>query len=265
MTVALHETEDAPYRSLEDIGIRVPQALPDPGEEMRALVARLAGITRGAGIVMAAAEVAKDPSAKLRTVLALLKLLAFGRAQQTIDEAVAAAPKLGCGKGCSWCCHQAVEVTIPEAILVAAHVADPADPRHRAILAEADARAKLDTSRRYRLGRPCPLLADHQCSVYEDRPLMCRAMLATDGERCRQALEKVLAGGEEEASIESFPFVQYFLLGDQAGIRGLCKDMGLQHDLVELVEAVAAILRDPPIVDRWIAGEPAFGPELVRD
>jgi hypothetical protein len=44
---------------------------------------------------------------------------------------------------------------------------------------------------------------------------------------------------------------------------GVLKDMGLQYDRVELIRAVAAMLRDPGIVDRWLARAPAFGPEMV--
>src|SRR5690349_1479789 len=89
---------EAPFRSVEDVGIRVPKSLPQPIDpELQAMVAKLAGITRGAGIVMAAQEVAADPTpvGKLRTVLALLKLLIFGRMQQTVDEVAREASKLG--------------------------------------------------------------------------------------------------------------------------------------------------------------------------
>jgi Fe-S-cluster containining protein len=256
---------DAYFRSLEDIGIRVPPAMPQPIDaEIEKLVAQIAGTTRGAGIVIAAQEIARDPSAstKLRTVLALLKLLGFGRAQQTIDALQAEAPKLGCREGCAYCCYQSVEVTIPEAILVAVHLADPEDPRREALLARIDAQASKSKPERRHRGRPCPLLVDSRCSVYEDRPLMCRSVFAADSADCRASLESIQRGGPE-LPVEQFLTAQYLMLSDQAGIRGICKDMGLQHDLVELSEGVAAILRDPGIIERWISGERVFGPELT--
>jgi Fe-S-cluster containining protein len=259
----MQQASESPYRSIGDIGVPTPPSLPLPVEPaLKELVERLAGITRGAGIVIAAQEVARDPSAKLRTVLALLKFLGFGRAQQTIDQVLAEAPKVGCEEGCAYCCYQCVAVTIPEALLVAAHLADPADPRHQAVLARTETLAEQSAAERLKPGRPCPLLVDNRCSVYEERPLMCRSVMAGDAGQCRAALESILAGGQD-VPVETFATAQYLILGDQAGIRGVCKDMGLQHDLVELTEAVAAILRDPAIVDRWVAGERVFGPESI--
>jgi Fe-S-cluster containining protein len=255
--------QEAPFRSVEDIGIRVPVSMPEIDPAIEQTVARLAGITRGAGIVMAAQEIAADPNSGLRTVLALLKLLVYGRAQHTLDEITSIAPKLGCKSGCAYCCYQNVEVTIPEAILVAAHLTDPADPRRGKVAETAAAVRDLDDNERRRTGRPCPLLVANKCSIYDDRPLMCRSMLAVEAEQCRAAHVAATTSGET-LPVEYFVTAQYFMLGDQAGLRGILKDMNLQYDLVELNQAVAAILRDPTLVDRWLAGERVFGPELIR-
>jgi Fe-S-cluster containining protein len=261
-TQGAQSAADAIYRSVHDIGVRVPQSLPQPVDcELAALVERVAGITRGSGIVMAAQAIAADPSGTLRAVLGLLKLLVFGRAQQTIDEVVATAPRLGCKSGCAWCCYQSVEVTIPEAILVAGELGDPADRRRQTVLDYADRFRGKSLMERHRARQPCALLVDNRCSVYDNRPLMCRGMMAPDGEACRAAHVAALTG--KDAPVEVFAVAQYFILGDQAGLRGILKDMGLQYDLVDMTQAVAAILRDPGIIDRWLAREPAFGPEMV--
>jgi Fe-S-cluster containining protein len=260
----MQETAPAeePFRAVDDIGVRAPQSMPMPLDpELEAVVKRLAGVTRGAGIVMAAREIAADPSSTLRTVLALLKMLVYGRAQQTIDEVTANAPKLGCKSGCAWCCYRSVEATIPEAILVALQLADPGDPRRARILAHAAQFRGLDESERRRTGKPCALLVDNRCSVFDDRPLMCRAIMASDGEQCRAAHVASLMG--KESPIEVFAYAHYFMLGDQAGMRGILRDMGLQDDLVELTQAVAAILDDPGLVDRWLARQRVFGPEMA--
>jgi Fe-S-cluster containining protein len=250
------------FRAVDDIGIRLPQSLPEVEPDVEALVARLAGITRGAGIVMAAQEIAADPTSALRTVLGILKLLVFGRAQQTIDEVTANAPKLGCKDGCAYCCYQNVEVTIPEAILVAAHLGDAADPRRAKVLETArDLKGKSDETR-LRSGAACPMLVDGKCSVYDDRPLMCRSVFAIESEQCRRAHLAAIQG--RKVPIEFFGLAQYYILGDQAGLRGILKDMRLQYDLVELTQAVAAFLEDPTLIDHWLAGETIFGPEMVR-
>ena len=187
----------------------------------------------------------------------------FGRAQQTVDEVTSKAPRLDCKSGCAYCCYQTVEVTIPEAILVAAHLADPADLRRETVLETAQAFAGLSDQERCRTGRPCPLLVDDKCSVYHDRPLMCRSKLAVDAGQCRAAHLSAVGGGPD-LPVEYFVNAQYHIFGDQAGLRGILKDMGLQYDLVELTQAVAAILRDPGIIDRWLARERVFGPDMIR-
>lgn len=254
------------YRSVEDVGIGTPISLTDAAEPMDtqdlAQIALSAGQTRGVGLIAAARELAADPTSKLRTVLGILKLLVFGRAQQTIDQIAAAAPQIGCHQGCYHCCHQRVEVTIPEAILVFAQVSDPADPRHQKVLELAAVLDGLGKAERFLHMQCCPMLIDNQCSIYDDRPLMCRGLLANDPEPCRGSLADRL-NGKEARPVGLYPIAQYSALGDQAAMRGICKDMGLQYDLVEMTLAVAAMSRDPTIIDRWIAGEHAFGPELA--
>ena len=249
------------FRAVDDIGIRLPASLPEIEPEVREVVARLAGITRGAGIVMAAQEIAADPAGALRTVLGILKLLVFGRAQQTIDEVTENAPKLGCKMGCAYCCYQNVEVTIPEAILVAAHLIDAADPRRAKVLETARGFKGKSDAPRLRAGTACPLLVDEKCSVYDDRPLMCRSVFAAESDQCRRSYLAAIEG--REAPVEFFAFAQYYMLGDQAGLRGILKDMRLQYDLVELSQAVAALIEDPGLIERWLGGETIFGPEMV--
>jgi Fe-S-cluster containining protein len=251
------------FRAVDDIGIRLPISLAAIEPEVREFVARLAGITRGAGIVMAAQEIAADPASGLRTVLGIVKLLVFGRAQQTIDEVIANAPKLGCKDGCAYCCYQSVEVTIPEAILVAATLADPTDLRRRTVIGAARAFKGLSEADRRRTARPCPLLVDGKCSVYDDRPLMCRSLFVAESAHCRAAHIAAITGGAE-APLDVLAHAQYFMLGDQAGLRGILKDMRLQYDLVELTQAVAAFIEDPGLIERWLGGETIFGPEMVR-
>lgn len=252
---------EAPFRAVDDIGVRLPQAMTEVEPALQAMVMQLAGITRGAGIVMAAREIKADPTSALRTILVVLRLLVFGRAQHTIDEVTANAPRLGCKTGCAWCCYQNVEVTIPEAILIAAHIA-AGDPRRAAIAEAAATLGGLDDAARQATGKPCPLLVENRCSVYADRPLMCRGMMAADAEGCHRAHDAAVAG-QGPMTVEVFPAVQYFMHGDQAGMRGILKDMGLQYDLVEMTRAVAAILADPDLVERWLARERAFGLEMV--
>jgi hypothetical protein len=167
---------------------------------------------------------------------------------------------IACRAGCAACCHFVVEVTIPEAILVARTLADPAHPRRAAVLEAKRRFAGLDTTRRLRTGLSCPLLrSDRSCAVYDVRPLACRGFMAPDADRCHTALANAITGeGDDTIVFHALP--QFFGRGYKAGISGICKDLGLQHETVELVRAVADILRDPGMVDRWAAGAAVFTP-----
>lgn len=248
------------FRPITDVGIRVPgmMSLPlDP--ELVQMVSDNAAITRGSGMTLIEEAIARNPAVKLAAILMAVKLLAFGRSDQNLALLKRDNARIDCGAGCAACCHQDVEATIPEAILVAAQIGGEADPRHGAILAEAQACAN-DAGQR-RLPRPCPLLRENRCSVYEVRPLACRAVFSPNAKRCHDALASLQRGeisGDNNADFYEVP--QFMSRGDQAGVLGICKDLGLQHDVVHLAQTAAAILRDPTTVDRWLAGEKVFPP-----
>jgi hypothetical protein len=244
-------------RSMDDMGLRIPVLMPQAAAaNLTKEVLDHASITRGEGLRHARREIAQDRGSTLRVILSLLKVLVIPRT----EEIVALSPQLGmkieCGPGCNACCYQNVEVSIPEAILVALQVADPNDSRRAIILQTADADADLDSAARARTGIPCPLLVDGQCSVYENRPLLCRATLSP----CAKACYDVLEG--KDVALQIYWGPQFFAIGDKDALRGICKDLDLQYDNVDLVQTVAAILRDPTTVTRWAAGEVVFNTAL---
>lgn len=244
-------------RSITDIGIRIPDSITLPiAPELLAVATNYAEITRGTGLALVEAAVAQDPALKLVAILTVVKLMAFTRSDQNPTILAHNGAAIECGAGCAACCHQMVEATIPEAILVAMQIGGEADPRRSAILAEAQ--AYLREGRQRSLARPCPLLRDNRCSVYEVRPLVCRSVLSPNARKCRDALASLR---RDEATASRSDIYEAPLLlsrGDQAGLRGICKDLKLQDDVVHLAETVAAILGDRFIVDRWLAGEKVF-------
>jgi Fe-S-cluster containining protein len=91
-----------------------------------------------------------------------------------------------CKRGCAGCCSLNVRCTLTEAVALAPHLTDrqiEAIHRHAEKLKQidhdsSDLKSFLKASRD-QVG-PCPLLdADGACSVYEHRPLACRALLST--------------------------------------------------------------------------------------
>jgi len=109
---------------------------------------------------------------------------------------------VSCAKGCGACCRQLVPISGAEAAAIR-EVIDrmPGDRRAEvegrferaaARLAEAGflerlrGTSPLDPSAYeqfgldyFRLGIPCPFLEDEACSIYEDRPIVCREYLVT--------------------------------------------------------------------------------------
>lgn len=106
---------------------------------------------------------------------------------------------VSCAKGCGACCRQAVPVSPAEAWMLADRVAAmPPDRREEVLARFASARDRLaaagfadrslsGASRNemerlgldyFRLGIPCPFLADEACSIHPQRPSACREFLA---------------------------------------------------------------------------------------
>ncbi len=117
-------------------------------------------------------------------------------------NSVAAGKPISCRIGCGTCCRQAVPISPAEARGIAATVAAMPAPRRDVVMARFDvARATLDAagidrtpetflaidprgrgaiSEAYLEQRiACPLLENESCSIYPDRPLVCREYLVT--------------------------------------------------------------------------------------
>jgi Fe-S-cluster containining protein len=96
--------------------------------------------------------------------------------------------RVRCGKGCSHCCRMWVGVTGDEADLLARRVAEgTARPDLRRMALQAPWGSPAEFMGRPREEADCVFLgADGACTVYEDRPSICRAVLvASDPELCR--------------------------------------------------------------------------------
>ncbi len=128
-------------------------------------------------------------------------LAALRDVYEEVDRRVASALDLPCRAGCSACCHEAVFVSAPEFLAVAAALASADPGRRAAVVAEMRRLADVFADELELLeGLPagaerdevaarikfrCPLLAeDERCSVYAVRELNARAFgLSHDGQR----------------------------------------------------------------------------------
>jgi hypothetical protein len=103
---------------------------------------------------------------------------------------------------------------------------------------------------------PCALLVEGMCSVYQTRPVACRALYSTDAKACEQVLMAPL--GTPLPPVRS-PAVPRALADTfAAGVNAALAEHGLQTGLFELTAALDALLGDPGAAGRWLAGEPVL-------
>ena len=168
--------------------------------------------------------------------------------------------EIACKKGCFFCCHVNVEVSILEAIAVAAEARkDPAKVAN--VLATAPAIAGLGAKDRIGARVLCPLLKDGACSVYEARPRACRAFTSFSARRCE---EELLKGGGTEKFL-NFGWPRILSAAASHGVQQACAHDGLQSFTVELTAGTATVLGDPSAVGRWLAGEQVFAPYAASE
>jgi hypothetical protein len=256
--------------SMRDIGLSLPVHMNGkPDHHTIELLLAFAGALRKDGLSMMRRALASEPDRKVGYLLGFLRDFALTENDEYIRNAIlwndSGQPwPIGCSKGCSWCCHQNVEVTIPEAILVAVETSMPGDPRAASVELLAEELTGMDDVTRAKTGRPCPFLGpDRACLIYDLRPLPCRTYLAPDPRPCQTAYEALMTGvGDKTTITHGFP--QLVGCASRAAIEGILQDLNLQRDPVDLVSTVAAIRRDPTLIDLWAAGANVFAPRPAR-
>ncbi|MBF0326677.1 MAG: YkgJ family cysteine cluster protein [Alphaproteobacteria bacterium] len=183
--------------------------------------------------------------------------------RRTCLDYIRSAPPAACKAGCGWCCHQQVGVTPVEAVRVACYVKDlPAVQKEQMAAAIRDGSlttAKMNPAQRVAARMPCVFLGvDGNCRIYPVRPLRCRGLYSLDVEFCIASLEDP-AG--MRAKLESgllrpvYLSLPEFIFG--SALSGVLKASGrLKWAAVslELTAAVAALLADPRLAARWLAG-----------
>lgn len=153
--------------------------------------------------------------------------------------------------------------TIPEVLVIAVHLRQKST---EAELAELRRQISAVMEQKHRQSRfqpvapliPCPLLADNLCSVYEVRPLVCRAWHSTDVHRCQRPNG---LPAPNPAAMQLFASLI-------RGLRMALADQNLENHEVELIAALDIALNTPQVTRRWLAGEslftPAAAPPVVR-
>mgnify|MGYP003345877699 CR=1 FL=1 len=183
-------------------------------------------------------------------------------------------PNFACAAGCSWCCHQQVALEPVEAIAIARHVETHFTAGERAAVKQRiDALAErtrgLGNLAWARLKTPCAFLIDGKCSIYEVRPLRCRAVYSRDAEHCRWAMESPDEYfGHRERRLGSGPYPiepRHIVDAALTGLAVAARDFGLSWKTLTFMAAMKILLDQPDAAQRYLAGEPVFATALLPD
>jgi Fe-S-cluster containining protein len=175
--------------------------------------------------------------------------------------------EIACGAGCAACCHQLVTVAPVEAAAIALFVAQRFTPEQRKDVAERistlDAATRGKTAiERTRLRLPCAFLEGGRCSIYEARPLRCRAVHSRDAGHCGWALVNPDAATQDRAArADSGPFLVAPAKIMDAALTGLaraCRSTAIDGESLELTAAVRIALAVPDLEDNLKNGDPVF-------
>ena len=163
-----------------------------------------------------------------------------------------------CRRGCSFCCHLKVTATVLEVVRIATATAAGRFPdRRSAVLSAADRVAGLDDRLRLASKVPCPLLIEGACSIYEVRPITCRALLSRSASLCERQFETSAA--TPEPLLVPSPLAPRLLAASLInGQIAAMRDLGLASHPVELISSPAALERDPTVLVRWLNREDVF-------
>jgi hypothetical protein len=173
-----------------------------------------------------------------------------------------------CRPGCSYCCHQDVAVSPPEALAIAHHLRVALSPAELAGLISrvAIAAARLRDAggrERFLLKIPCPLLSDGRCIVYPLRPLACRGDNSLDAGVCAAAFHS--PGPGQEAVPAEYPPQRAISSGLLWGAVDSLDEAGLEAGPLELTQALTVILEREDASEAWLRGERLFRSALWQE
>jgi Fe-S-cluster containining protein len=160
-------------------------------------------------------------------------------------------PDYACRKGCSWCCHQNVTVTLPELHHILAYLKSEFDQTKLLSLKnkfreQAEKIAGKTTNERFDERTACGFLENDACSIHPARPLQCRGGFSEDEQYCRSLLEDREAtqngvkDGTEQGKYLLAPKLIYN--SAQLAMSSALRDAGLDGDAYELTVAMALLL-----------------------
>jgi Fe-S-cluster containining protein len=253
------------------VHLRVVRDAPS-GEEAVTLAAPVFGEQWQNEIAAGAANTAHAACGAQPTLPAMVALArdAMAATSRMSDAFLARAPAgaVACRAGCDHCCYQSVGVTPPEALAIFDHLSNTRSDGELARLASHVAARRAETrglsaGERFSPAHPCVFLTAGQCTIYEARPLSCRAMNSLDAGECERRLrdpharaEFVAAGTGGHSFLEPIRASHAISAGLQLALSEL---HGLDMRPLDLIGAMDLLLNgSEKLPDDWIGGGTPF-------
>jgi len=157
-----------------------------------------------------------------------------------------------CKEGCWYCCTRWVDAKIPEVLYISRVTIGRADIAD-ATKSAGETFGHLDYEQRKREVTPCAMLVDGRCSVYAERPLVCRAAVSRSVEVCERSYLKT---NEPIARPRVFGLVGGIF---SIALAGALWQSGLDYRAYELTSALEVVENEEDAERRWLGGEELFG------
>jgi hypothetical protein len=167
---------------------------------------------------------------------------------------------MDCHDGCSWCCHQAVLVSIQEVLLISRFLSrEMAEKQQQVIYRHAREKEALtgamSVQEFLQILHPCPFLMARSCLIYPVRPMACRCYLSADMGSC---LAQYHQPGDPRVRAALYDFPLRAGRSINEGIRAVL----IQHGIVTsewLLEVfITKIFAHAGIFDEWLSGGDPF-------
>lgn len=165
-----------------------------------------------------------------------------------------------CSKGCWHCCTHVVGASVPEILEAARYIKETWSAEEIAeLIVRIEAHRRQTV--RFRTGEGnyppralCPLLKDSSCSVWLNRPLICRGWNSVSVEDCIVKRENPESGVRERGVAAQFAVSDNVREGLLDGL----KSLGYRGEVCELAAGLGIAMSVPDAAERYLAGDDLF-------
>ncbi len=168
--------------------------------------------------------------------------------------------RVDCGKGCSWCCRQAVLILPYEALYMMNYIEESLDITVKKkilkrIRDKNEVTSPMKVQEFLHFKSPCPMLNEDTCMIYPARPMACRIYLSSDLESCRHEYR-------HPSETDYFPGLYEFpLLAGRMMNEGICawlREKKIYPCECQMESALNTVLEQDDCFSRWVSGENIF-------